>query len=727
MNMRNNFFNILFGGILIIFSIVGCDVSYNYDFENGYDDYVSDSANVTVDTLSSVDESMFAQARIFPGMVDSTERRIQDTTIMINLAFKYVDPSVLNVTSVPLPIYSTGLYAGPGELIKITVPISVQGLSVQIGSQMDDLTDLDPAKREPIVYTRKALFPGLNTIRSPLGGYIWIRRAEKATGGMTGIVFSGVCKAPDFILGVTDPAKWKNEILHSSVPWLELRSDHAVFSVSRSLVQVKVEADGNFAGNVEKVMSMWNESFEKDFYYLYGLTAGNDNPEFRAPDFPERVVLDVQLEDNDFVHWSGQPVAAMNSDYWIDKLTDINSFRNGDSWGIYTAFGNNYNPVISPWWSAVETAAAKLPLYKAVERNREDKTTFPDIFPDNGIGKMFPKALSYAAADSSKLMGSDDSTSYDAFKLLPLVQVGHFQKNLDDEEWTFYNYMFYNIRSSDIYQSYSGSDLFYKALCEYYQKSFSMFFDHWGIPISDYVRKAEDSKYDLLNIALWKYDPISETYQGNTDVNTSDYHYRYIRTNWTAEAYDSLGNKNDVPDDDRGVEKMFDGDRSTYWHSYYDDPISVLPFYIDIDMKAENQVDGFYIANGDREYRVRRLIISTSETGEKDGEWTKILEIKPFYECENPSDGLLPNVKNTEFFDLPLGIHRLRYLRLEITEPSYSYSNYDSNGLYDFDKDLNAYLHVNEGGVNDTIPALVPGDDTFFQTIAEFGTYYYKK
>ena len=721
--MRNNFFNILFGGILIIFLVVGCNVKYKYDFVSGYDDYVSDSANVTIDTLSAVDKSMFAEARIFPGLVDSTDRRIQDTTIMINLAFKYVDPSVLNVTSVPLPIYSTGLYAGPGELIKITVPVGIQGLSVQIGSQTDDLSDLDPAKRAPIVYTLKALFPGLNTVRSPLGGYIWIRRAEKATGGMTKIVFSGVCKSPDFILGVTDPTEWKNEILHSSVPWLELRSDHAVFSVPRSWMKTEIEADGNFADNVGKVMSMWNESFEKDFYFLYGLTAGSDSLKFRAPDFPERVVLDVELKKKAFVDWQDQPIVALNTKYWIDELTDLTSVSNGGSWAVYNVYTDKYSPVVSPWWSDIEVPAAKLPIYKAVERNREDKTTFPRIFPEeeHGIAEMFPKALSYAIADSSKLIRSDANTDYDTFEFLFLVQIGHLKKKPNDENWAFYNYLFQNIRNMSQFDE--GAESFYKALCDYYQKSFSMFFDHWGIPISDYVRNEEDSKYDLLNIAQWRYDPISETYKGNTDVNTAGYHYRDVRTSWTAVPYDSLGNKNDEPTHDQGVENMFDGKRSTYWHSHWDGaPAAKLPFYIDIDMKKVNQVDGFYIANGDREYEPRRLILLTSETGDKNGEWTKILEIKPFYECKNPSDGLLPNVKNTEFFDLPQ-TKDFRYFRIKMTESNYSFKNYDKNGLYDYDKDLNAYIHVNQKGVRDTIW----NNPSPYQTIAEFGTYHYKK
>ena len=44
------------------------------------------------------------------------------------------------------------------------------GLTVIIGSHLDDLTDISPYLRLPVVTTSKQLFPGKNTIRNPLGG-----------------------------------------------------------------------------------------------------------------------------------------------------------------------------------------------------------------------------------------------------------------------------------------------------------------------------------------------------------------------------------------------------------------------------------------------------------------------------------------------------------------------------------------------------------------------------
>ncbi|PCH70305.1 MAG: hypothetical protein COC06_05310 [Bacteroidales bacterium] len=709
MKMRNNFFDIIFVGILVILSLVGCDVSYNYDFKDGYDDYIFDSDSITVDTLMGIDQSMLDKAFVFPGLVGDNERRIQDTVIRLDLSYKYVSPEKLNITMVAEPIYSTGLYAGPGELIELTVPSGVMGLSVQIGSQMDDLSAINPAKREPLIYTRKALSPGTNTIRNPFGGYIWIRRPEKyRLSQQIDVHVKGACRAPDYIVGQTIADDWKREILNSEVPWLELRSQRVAFSVSRSWMLAKLESNSNFANEIASVINMWDESMSLDFNYFFGLTDKNEQLEYRAPEFPFRVILDAQLEDSEFIHWESQPVIAMNSEYWIDELTDLRGYKNGESWGIYTVLGNNFTPNVSPWWEAISMAATKLPLYKSVERNREDKTIMPPLFPEHGIDEQFPLALSYAIADSSKLMGRDKGTSYDGFMLLPLVQLGHYTPG-GVPDWAFYNYLFGDGRSelTSNYR-YKPEDLLYKLLCEYYQKSFSQFFDQWGIDIGDKVRAEMDNQFEFIDEALWRYDPVSETYVGGMDVDMSNYHYRDVRTNWTAEVYDAEGNYSDQDDEGQGIMNLIDGDMKSYWHTTWKSISKPrqLPISIYFDMQQENAVDGFYLSYGARSYRPRKLIIYTSTEGDYQAIWTPLVTIEPSY--DNPLGGLEPNISNMQFFDLPQH-STFRYFKVEIPEPAYNFK-------------------VKKDGED---VMWMPGDIIdpevhHFQTMDEFGTYHYK-
>lgn len=101
------------------FVLGGCDIAYKYDIESGTDDYTSDKADANIDTDSSIDVSMYAQARIFPGLVDTTREEHVDATITLDLTKRYVDASTLGMQWVPAAVYSTGLYAGAGELITI--------------------------------------------------------------------------------------------------------------------------------------------------------------------------------------------------------------------------------------------------------------------------------------------------------------------------------------------------------------------------------------------------------------------------------------------------------------------------------------------------------------------------------------------------------------------------------------------------------------------------------
>ena len=154
--------------------LAGCEAS-DFDFDDGWDVNRADSSAVTVDTIQGIEVSMYEKARLFPGLVDTlTEHRIADTLVELDLSRTYAGMedlclkrlSFADKEEAPQPIYSTGLYAGTGELVTIYVPEGVWGLTVQIGMQTEDLTNNNAGLREPIVYIQKALYPGKKTVRS---------------------------------------------------------------------------------------------------------------------------------------------------------------------------------------------------------------------------------------------------------------------------------------------------------------------------------------------------------------------------------------------------------------------------------------------------------------------------------------------------------------------------------------------------------------------------------
>lgn len=695
--MKNNSLYIIVFLAFISALWSGCNVAYKYDIENGFDDWTSGSSS-GLDTTATIDVSMYNQARIFPGLVDTLKDKNIDTTIVLDLSKKSVNASTLGVVHVPEAIYSTGLYAGAGELIKIVVKGNVMGLTAQIGSHINDLSTLGVCSREPVVYTKKILFPGTNYLRNPLGGYLWILKNNEVTGLNVDISINGAYRAPDYVAGVTKSSEWQGKINSTTVPWLELRGEHVAFSVPTARMIAKIQEDPSFPNKLDALLQTWDYSVENYWYKFVGLTKGNNNPSFLAPDFPERVVLDIQLPSNMYMQSNHQALVVLNTVYMINELSDLLTVKSGKSLAFNTVLGRNYTLSHSPWWMIMTKAAQAIPSFRISERSfKNEGLPMSDIIygEGKGINQLFPQALSYAAADSSKWLDKDatftvnnSNDTLHAYALLPIVQLAHY----NDNNWTFYEWL--NVESRSLSGTNKDGSYFYKKLCEYFKKDFSPFFDHWGISINDDAR-TYGYNYPTIERSIWKYNPLSSSpkeYIGPFD--TRNYHYRHNRSNWNIKALGSLYENNEETEGESGqIARTLDGDKSTYWHSIWSavkDPL--LPYYIVIDMKTINNVDGIFIANGLREHKISRMIVETTnevdfELDNKTVKWTKITEIG--------KDQLGAGLKNECFYDFP-SRQQCRYLR--ITIPDYSLAN------------------------NET--TLVP---TVFHTLAELGTYYYKR
>lgn len=689
----------LFLGIGLLWQ--SCDVAYKYDIESGTDEYKGDASNVSIDTTLAIDVSLYDRARIFPGLVDTlTERRIADTTLILDLSKVAVSALDMGTKATPLPIYSTGLYAGAGELVVVYVADNTMGLTLQIGSHMDDLTSTGAVSREPLMYTTRTLFPGKNYVRNNLGGYIWIKKEA----GMTGsnnfkLRIQNVYKAPDYVVGTgIDANDWANEIRKTTVPWLELRGEHVAFTVSKARVESKLLEDPAYAQNMETLLKNWDNIMETYYYAYYGLKAGNSDPKFRMPEFPERVVLDVQLINNVYMRWTGQPIVALNTNVMMNDLTDLTSLMNVNSTNVFTALGNNYLLTRSPWWSQMEAAAKVIPLYRLAEQGFRDGISerMNDIFTTQGqgINELFPLALTYASVDSAKWFRSDPGTNFDAFSLLPIIQLANYNNN----NWAFFEHLHTKIKESPY--GPSGLHYFFGELCSYFGKDFSPFFDHWGIDINDATR-ALGRQYPLLDKTIWQYDPLADNPKAHVvDYHPVDYRYRHIRSGWEVRSFDAHYVDNEQVDDAGAIALILDGQKSTRWHSWWRGGARPLPHYIVIDMKNRQQVDGFYYANGEREYRASRMIIETTDQenirmDDINVVWRKIGELRPASDMQNysaadgvkPYEGLMGRYRNERYFEF-LNRQNIRYIRVVL--PNRSTANSD--------------LH----------------------TMAEFGTYFYK-
>ena len=706
--------------------LAGCEAS-DFDFDDGWDVNRADSSAVTVDTIQGIDVSMYEKARLFPGLVDTlTEHRIADTFVELDLSRTYAGMedlclkrlSFADKEEAPQPIYSTGLYAGTGELVTIYVPEGVWGLTVQIGMQTEDLTNNNAGLREPIVYIQKALYPGKNTVRSSLGGYIWILR-DRNTQGLSGteIKFCGVYAAPDFIVGETDKAEWEKKIRTTTVPWLDIRGKHVTFSVERSRMEMYLTADPAFAGKMEQAVMLWDELVYY-YYHSLGMSEGNSRLSEMMPQFTDRFIFDTQLSVNDTRSIDNlQGIMFVKTSGLYDAMVVLDSIAHQQVFNVYDKFVERYHPTYSLLSDSYKETTF-VPIYRLAEHTW--KQGISSGLGDMGIGfnQAKPWALAFAASDTVKYRSKDLTTWWDKnakcnnriLGLLPLVQIAKYESRYrQEEEWTAYRKLWTKFREGNVFGS---SDLsFYSDLCEYFGVDLTPFLEHWGYTIED-ARRSEMAKYPLLDKEIWKIDPSADDpYRNVTDYDVANHPVRVDRNEWEILALDSAGNTNEDTEynnetDKLYVGKLIDGDPYTYWSSYlspwennYQDSPRSLPYYVIIDMGKSQTIDGFYYANGD----VRCVSSFKVQTTDASGFALQEHAQQTWHDIGQASQTLASALKNERFVGFDKGKVSARYLRLVFEERNlYRQAETDSLGLFE------KYHQYRQ------------------QKLSEFGTYYKK-
>lgn len=727
--MKRTLLYIVAGLSILSATVSSCDTDYDLDIPDGWDTNKGDESNVTVDTLIGIDASMYDKARIFPGLADTLREVHIDTVLHLDLSKIYVEREAYHFTSpvignrgenMPQPIYSTGCYAGAGELIKIEVPAgSPYGLSVQIGAQTDDLSKTSSYFREPIVYTRKSLSPGTNYMRFPLGGYIWVIREPKAKGPADfQLTIKNAYRAPDFICGVTNPDDWAKVIQCSTVPWLEIRSKRIAISIDRERVSQFIQADSKFAQNLGTTLSNWDKLIENT-YEAMGIAVEDENPVNAMPAFPQRFIFDVQINvngENVLLHNNNvQGISMVKTTRLYNELIGTSTVNNADFFSIYNSLFDRYRLVHdsdSPDW---ESAVKRVPAYRHAESVYRSGaiSAFPAL--SCNFDKIVKNALTYADKDMSKDFTHDKwledtkigSPTF-AHHIVMLGQLGNYDVLKDLPAWSGLFSWRKAVRDGKaLFGNGDSESSLFRALCDYYKENLTPFYENWGVVLSDIDREYA-AQYPLVGKEIWKIDLLAKTNLfakvGNYDK--SKFHYRHNRNNWTiyaadsAYVHDNFDKEYSDSKNFRRPENLLDGSRSTAWRSYLakdgDTPYP-LPYYIVIDMQKEQDVDGFYFINGN----ISKFTIQTTDASgfnlyDSSVQWRTLKTV-------SQSEGFHAN---EQYFDFGSRVNA-RYLRIVITELNLS--------------------HPKATATQDEIDKFYRLHKNRTQEFYEFGTYYYQK
>lgn len=517
--------------------VVSSCKKYGYNIPDGYPDDSKNVADGSIDTnMKLIDKSMYAKARVFPGLVDQSEPRVQGVKFTMNLKFTDQTSDNLRISVAPQPQFSTGFYAAPGELVKIEVPAGIEGLTVQVGGHTDNLGGKTPLLRDPLIYMRQRLYAGANYVRNLYGGTIYFI-ANQSYENPVEFTITNACVSPDFILGQTNDADWVAKVRASKVPWLELRTNRVIFLVPRDKVVNTFNSSEPFT-NPTAVMTKWNDVFDLDYNAWMGLSDNAVDPVDRSPQGAWRGVLDIQLSLG-YGH-SGFPFVGLNDDYWFASFTSLKSITTSEGqWGTYHEFGHNCQQGKIWSWSTLGETTNNLFNFKVANRIGAN---YSILHP--AVTSGFPQAITYATGTGAKNFDLDAAMNDPFKRMTPFVQI--FEK-------FGYGAMTHLYREARHAARFNSNDLamhnwVYEKLSDYTQLDLGPFFDAWGISYSPAVRDKIVRLYPQLAFQTWTYNPLNKTGGAAIVPQVT------VSSNQSNEGAPA---------------NMLDGNTTTYWHSQY--------------------------------------------------------------------------------------------------------------------------------------------------------------
>lgn len=453
--------------------------------------------------VEKLENPLIDWVKVYPGEVSMTEPRIQSATVKINPYYKKNAPSMGSNGGNPL--FSTGYYAAPAEMITIVVPASLEGKTVGYVINIDPCNldkpctgDATVANQKRYSYIRKSgtLAVGENKVFNYFGGQIYFTFGQEIVGEHE-FEIRGAVKSPDFIEG-GDVQAWKQALETTGVPYGEIRSQRYILTLA--VKHLKNVADP------QKICDFYNDFVKICYNDFFGFQEDNAQPctvpdNMRAVMTPWRSFCDFQMCGG--AAHSGYPTVFGQS--YEPRMAKLDELLKAGHWGLWHENGHNFQQTKWKWGSQGEVTC------------------------NINIFKWYYKKLGYWA-EGSRL---------DAFKGVAENYVSKdledkdFEKRSGDEQicpyiqlayglgWGVYKYLGIQNRVSKDFEKDGQKDFFAKRVSEYAGANMMPFFDDWGIKVGTSTRQyiegfpewSETSRGQQMG-EFWKhfnYGPVTDT------------------------------------------------------------------------------------------------------------------------------------------------------------------------------------------------------------------------
>jgi hypothetical protein len=378
-------------------------------------------------------------------------------------------------------MYSTGLYAAPGEVVTVTVPKELVGqVGIQIGCHSDNLNQWVAKKeawrRLPLLVNRRDLSAEETKISNPFGGLVYLTCATTHAACQGEVSIANAVMAPWFVLGQTTDAEWKQMLETTGAPWGELATENVIIMLPTSVLK--------HVGDPAERMKIW-DSVIGAIMDLAQLPM----PFYRA----QRLVTDVHIGGG-FMH-SGYPIMVHHcperhmstEDFISDPARFAQPANGGPNWGFFHEIGHNMQNQDWVFNGTTEVSVNLFSLY-CFDRICGGRDAAHPGVSNESTRKMLASYFS-KAPDLEK------------WKKDPFLGLVTFRLIQTDFGWDLFQRTFkrYHVLAQDERpkNDQEKRDRLVQYLSETAGRNFAPYFSAWGIPLSDSVQT------DLKKFPTW--------------------------------------------------------------------------------------------------------------------------------------------------------------------------------------------------------------------------------
>lgn len=339
--------------------------------------------------LSSSHPMVAIASKVFPGQPVNITRQQATFTIEVNAK--------------RTGWYSTGLYAWPGTVIRLTMldynnrtKIGNPGsMSIRVGCHTDSIFGSNSWARWPIISVSKGITSNQTDITTYAGGLIYIDVSNPLPSRPFNVTFQGeMIEAPLYRAGVTSLSDWLSTIRFRPAPFGEIEADDVILAQPQDVIQQVTDPI--------TLVTFWNRV----------VLFTRELAQIDRKDHKERYTSDIQISAG-WMH-SGYPIMnylASKSDVLTAKQDASTGIINTyNQWGIFHELGHNHQ---SGYWTFDGMGEVSVNFFSTYVEQR-----FPDgpsVFGDRDFG---PRSSQRAAVNAYLANPDFTALKNDAFVFL---------------------------------------------------------------------------------------------------------------------------------------------------------------------------------------------------------------------------------------------------------------------------------------------------------------------